>query len=158
MAKTAEDVSPQQAEIMQLIGECAVLKDRQDALEEMTKQRKDRILVLMRAEGASKIKAPAGEAAFTARRSFKVHDPKRLAKMMTKVQLASLVKITADVYDACVAEEKPIDEAVTVGKSESLSVSRSRTKVAKERRVQHIAESKRQAEKRITAFRKQLRA
>lgn len=146
-----------EAEIRGLVAEYAVIKDRIDALEEMLAQRKDRILVLMREKGSSKITAPAGSVSFTSRRSFKVHDARKLSSLMSKTQLASLVKITADVYDACVKEHVAIDEAVTVGRSESLTVSRARTKVAKERRAQHIAESKKQAEQRINAFRKQLK-
>jgi len=96
-------------------------------------------------------------AAFTRRRSFKVHDRDRLAELMPPKQLAALVKVTADVYDAAEREGLPLDEAVTVGLSESLTVSRARTKAAGERRKQYIEESKRQAEQRIQAAVKLLR-
>jgi hypothetical protein len=74
---------------------------------------------------------------------------------MSPLQLASLAKITADVYDAAKAEQMPIDEAVVVGHDESMTVARSRTKAEKDRRKSHIEESKRQAEQRIAVLREQ---
>jgi len=149
---------PRTAELTDLLHEHAVIKDRIDALAEMATVRKNRILMIMNELGVGRHECAAGHASFTRRRSFKVHDPARLSELMTKTQLASNCKITADVYDACVAEEVAIDEAVTVGRSESLSVSRATTKDAKKRREGYINESKRQAEERISALRAQLRS
>lgn len=143
-------------ELEQQIQEHAVITDRIDALEDMKGQRKSRILLLMRDLGVSGHSCQGGSATFTTRRSFKVHDHERLAELMSPVQLASLAKVTADVYDA-LAESMELDEAVTVGRSESLTVSRARTKVAKERRKGHIEESKRQAEQRIADIRSEFK-
>lgn len=142
-------------EIRDLLYEHSVITDRMDALEEMKQVRRDRLLILVRQLGLSRVEGDAGDVAFQSRRSFKVTSVERLAAMMTPLQLASLVHITADVYDAAKAEGKPIDEAVVVGQSETMTVSRSRTKAEKERRRQHIDESKRQAEQRIAALREQ---
>lgn len=144
-------------ELEEQVREYAVIKDRMDALDEMLKQRKQRILLLMSETGLSRFDGGAGTAAFTRRRSFKVYDAERLVGLMTPRQLAENVRITADVYDACEAEDIPINEAVKVGRSENLTVSRSRTKAAKERRKQYIEESRRQAEQRINSIRAQLR-
>jgi len=155
--KKSKNIDPD-IEKDQLISEYALIKDRIDALEEMLSVRKNRLLVLLRAEGSSGYTAVSGSAKFQVRRSFKVTDHGCLAKLMTKSQLAMLAKVTADVYDAYVQEGKQdkIEEAVMVGRSESLSISRARTKVEKERRSKHIEESKRQAEQRIKKLREQL--
>jgi hypothetical protein len=142
-------------ELADLLYEHSVIADRMDALEEMKKVRRDRILLLMRDLGLSKFEGDAGDISFQSRRSFRVRDHERLAQLMSPLQLAALASITADVYDAAVAEKVPIDEAVVVGQSESMTVSRARTKAEKDRRKQHIEESKRQAEQRIAALREQ---
>lgn len=141
----------QELELQRLLTEHAVLKDRRDAIDEMIEVRKERILLLMSESGMSRVKNDAGEASFMRRRSFKVHDKDRLAELMSPRQLAALVRVTADVYDAAEREGIPLDEAVTVGQSESLTISRSRTKAANEARKHYIEESKRQAEQRIEA-------
>jgi hypothetical protein len=145
-------------ELDQLIQEYAVIKDRRDALDDMLDVRKERILLVMSETGARKHKCGAGATSFTKRRSFKVHDAKKLASLLPKTQLAALARVTADVYDAAVAEGIKIDKAVTVGQSESLTVKRASTKEANERRSKYINESRKQAEQRIEAIRKQLRA
>lgn len=154
-ASTQED---HEAQIEQLLTEYATLKDNRDAIDTMLEQRKERLLMLMSESGIGKFKGKSGEASFTRRRSFKVHDTNRLAELMSHAQLASLAKITADVYDAAEREDIPLNEAVTVGISESLTVSRASTKEAKERRKRHIEESKRQAEKRVENAIKLLRS
>lgn len=155
--KTEDPADEREVELQHLLTEHSVLKDRRDAIDEMITVRKERILMLMSEAGMGKFKCDDGEAAFTRRRSFKVHDRDRLSELMPPKQLAALVKITADVYDAAEREGLPLDEAVTVGLSESLTVSRARTKAAGERRKQYIEESKRQAEQRIQAAVKLLR-
>lgn len=142
-------------ELDDLLYEHSVIADRMDALEEMKSARRNRILLLMRDLGSTKFEGEAGQAAFTTRRSFTVRSAEKLAELMTPLQLAALASITADVYDAAKAEKVAIDDAVTVGQSESLTVSRARTKAETDRRKQHIAESKRQAEQRIAELREQ---
>jgi hypothetical protein len=142
-------------ELADLLYEHSVIADRMDALEEMKQVRRDRILALMRDLGLSKFEGDAGDISFTAPRSFRVTDAERLAALMSPLQLAALAKITADVYDAATAEGLAIDEAVKVGHSTTMTVSRSRTKTEKDRRRQHIEESKRQAEQRIAVLREQ---
>ena len=144
-------------ELRQQISEFCLIKDRMDALDNMLDARKKRIRLLMEDIGIAKVDADAGSAAFTERRSFKVADPARLVQMFDVVVLAANCKVTADLYDAAKAEGVAIDEAVTVGLSPNLSVSRARSKAARERRSQYIAESKSQAEKRINALRTTLR-
>jgi len=151
--KKAVAVETDEAKLERLIQEHSVIKDRIDALEEMKSSVKSQILLLMRDKGLSRFKSVAGDAAFQVRRSFSVIDVRRLSEMFSPVQLASLVNITADVYDAALAEDKPLDEAITVGRSEGLSVSRARGKAATEMRKQHIEESKRQAQARIMTLR-----
>jgi len=152
------DTDKSNEDLDQLINEYAIIKDRRDALDEMLEVRKDRILLVMSEIGARKHKCDAGATSFTRRRSFKVHDIDKLAKLLPKRQLAALAKMTADTYDAAKAEGIPLDEAVTVGQSESLTVSRAKTKEANKRRATYIDESRKQAEARIEAIRKQLRA
>lgn len=138
-------------EIERLLTEHSVLKDRRDAIDGMIDVRKERLLLLMSEAGIGRYKGKSGEVSFTRRRSFKVTDSDKLVELMSPRQLASLVRVTADVYDAAMREDIALDEAVTVGRSESLTVSRSRTKEAKDRRKKYIEESKRQAETRIKA-------
>jgi len=141
-------------ELRQNITEHCLIKDRIDALEKMLDVRKKRIHILMEDIGLSKVDAEAGSAAFTERRSFTVVDPSRLAKLFDRETLAANVRITADVYDAAIGAKIKIDKAVRVGLSPSLSVTRARSKQAREQRKQYIAESKAQAEKRIATLRK----
>jgi len=144
-------------ELERLISEHAMLSNQIDVLEEMRTKRKGRIHLLMRELGRSKLTADDGTANFQVRRSFQVTDHERLAELMSPGQLAALAKITADVYDAALSENVPLDEAVTVGKDENLTVSRRRTKEAKARRNAHIEESRRQAEARLEALREEFR-
>lgn len=152
-AEGSEDA--RRKELADLLYEHAVIADRIDALEEMKGLRRDRILLLMRELGISRFEGDAGTAAFQSRRSFKVRSPEILAKLMSPLQLAGLANITADVYDAATAENMPLDEAIIVGQTEQLSVSRARTKAERDRRKAHIDESRRQAEQRIAALREQ---
>ncbi len=140
-------------ELADILFEHSVIADRLDALEEMKKVRRDRALLLMRKLGLSRFEGSAGDIQFSSRRSFRVTDAARLTEFMSPLQLAALASITADVYDAAKAEEQPIDEAVTVGESETMTISRARTKVEKNRRKAHIQESRQQAEQRIAALR-----
>jgi hypothetical protein len=149
--KVKPSLDERELELSRLLTEHSVLKDRRDAIDEMIDVRKERILMLMSESGMGRYKSANGEASFTCRRSFRVHDRDRLAELMSPKQLASLVRITADVYDAADREGVPLDEAVTVGQSESLTISRARTKDAQELRKKYIEESKRQAEQRIQA-------
>ena len=143
-------------ELEELLREHSVIADRIAALEDMKDKRRSRILLLMRELGRSKFAHKgSGTISFQVKRSFKVVDHERLAELFSAGQLAGLAKITADVYDAAMAEEIPLDEAVTVGKSETMTVSRPRGKKAKEFRSQVIEESKRQAEARILILREQ---
>jgi hypothetical protein len=145
------------SELSDLLYEHAVIADRMDALEDMKKVRRDRILLIMRDLGLSKFEGDAGEVSFASRRSFRVSDHEHLATLMSPLRLAALANITADVYDAAKAENMSIDEAVIVGHTESMTVGRARTKAEKDRRKQHIEESRRQAEQRIAALREQFR-
>ena len=154
---TTEGLTPSALELERLLTEHAVLKDRRDAIDDMIEVRKDRILLLMSEAGLGRYKNDAGEASFTRRRTFKIHDQARLVELMSPAQLASLARVTADVYDAAAREGIPLDEAVTVGISESLTVARARTKAANDIRKQYIEESKRQAEQRIQVAIKLLR-
>lgn len=149
--KQDEARDDREVELERLLTEHAVLKDRRDAIDEMLEVRKGRINMLMSEVGLGKYKSDAGEASFSRRRSFKVKDRDRLAELMTPRQLAALARVTADVYDAAEREGIPLDEAVTVGHSESLTISRARTKTAREARKHYIEESKKQAEQRIEA-------
>jgi len=152
------DAESGNVELDQLINEYAIIKDRRDALDDMLEARKDRILMVMSEAGARKHKCAAGATSFTRRRSFLIHDIDKLTKLLPKRQLAALARMTADTYDAAKAEGIPLDEAVTVGQSESLTVSRAKTKEANKRRMAYIEESRKQAEARIEAIREQLRA
>lgn len=145
-------------ELRQQIDEFCLIKDRMDALENLLEPRKKRIRLLMEDLGLSRAEADGGNSSFTERRSFEIVDAERLSELFDAHTLAANVKITADVYDAAKAEGIKIDEAVRVGRNPSLSVSRARSKQAKERRKQYIAESREQAEKRIDALRKKMRA
>ena len=157
--KTEEKTEESQLiELRQQIDEYCLIKDRMDALDKMLSPRKKRIRLLMEDLGLSKAEAGSGGAAFTERRSFSVVDAGRLVELFDPHQLAANVRITADVYDAAKAENIEIDEAVRVGLSPSLSVSRARNKKARELRNQYIAESRDQAEKRIAALRKTMSA
>jgi hypothetical protein len=159
-AKKTQKTDPEQRneEIERLLAEYSSLKDSRDAIDSMLEVRKERLLMLMSETGLGRYAGQSAVASFTRRRSFKVHDSNRLSELLSVGQLAALAKVTADVYDACEREGVAIDEAVTVGHGESLTVARSRTKEEKERRKAHIEESKRQAEKRIQSAIKLLRS
>lgn len=149
---------PRIAELEETIREYCDLANRLDAIEDLMAVRKKRAENLMADMGLSRQEATGfGTAAFSERRSFKVIDQDALAKLMSKKQLAALAKITADVYDAAKAEKVAIDEAVQVGKTPSLSISRSRKKLARERQKKHIAEARKAAEARIEAHRAEWR-
>lgn len=154
-SQTAPDADTEMArkELADLLYEHSVIADRIDALEEMKQIRRDRVLLLMRKLGIRKFEGDAGDVSFSQRRSFRVLNHERLAELMSPLQLAALAAITADTYDAAKAENVPIDEAVVVGTSDSMTINRARTKTEKERRRQHIDESRRQAEQRIAAMR-----
>jgi len=152
--KPATDNDPRTVELEELLREHSVIASRIDALEDMKGQRRNRILLLMRELGRSKFSHKgSGAISFQVKRSFRVVDHERLAELFPPSQLAALAKVTADVYDAAIAEDIALDEAVTVGKSETMTVSRPRDKKSKALRSQVIDESKRQAEARIMILR-----
>lgn len=156
--KKVKPDDPRLAEVDNAIREYCDLANRADAIEDLMSVRKKRVDILMSDMGLSRQDIDGiGGAKYSERRTFKVRDEERLSELMPKRQLAALAKVTADVYDAAVAEKVAIDEAVAVGRSPSLSISRSRTKLAKERQKKHIAASRKAAEERVEANRAEWR-
>ena len=154
-APTRED---RDGEKRALIGEIALLTDQQDALKAEIALRKDKLLLLMSQDGDRSIEAVGiGAAGFTHRRSFAIKDSSMLVKLFPAKVLAENVNVTAAFYDAAKREGYRIEDAVTVGADESLSVTRAKTKAAKQMREGHIAEARKKAEGAVAAFRKQLK-
>jgi len=142
----------------ELLGEIALLTDEQDAIKEEISVRKDELLLLMSKDGDRAVEREnVAGASFMQRRSFKVTNPKNLAKMFTREQLAEQVKVTAAFFDAAQREGYQIDGAVTVGVSESLTVSRAKTKDAKNIRKAHIKEARERAQAKVVEYRKTLK-
>ena len=150
-----------EAKLEQLQGaimEHCALKNEADAIEDMLDLRRKQIENLMAEMGLTKQEVEGvGYVNFSERRTFKVKDEERLAELMTPRQLAALANITADVYDAAKAEKVAIDEAVIAGKSPSVSINRSRKKLAKERQKKHIAEARAKREDRLAQLRAEWR-
>ena len=142
----------------ELLAEIAFLTDEQDAIKAETNKRKEELLLLMSQDGdRSLARENVADAAFTQRRAFQVTNAKKLAQMFTREQLAEHAKVTAAFYDAAEREGYRIGDAVTVGVSESLTVSRAKTKDAKAIRKTHIEEARRVTETKVAAFRQQLK-
>jgi L-serine deaminase len=154
-APTREDRDSRKRE---LLDEIAFLTDEQDAVKKEINKRKDELLLLMSQDGDRALeKENVAGASFTQRRSFQINDTKKLSQMFTREQLAEHVKITAAFYDAAQREGYRIETAVTVGVSESLTVSRAKTKDAKKIRQTHIEEARKATEAKVAEFRKQLK-
>lgn len=146
------------AEKRALIGEVALLTDNQDAIKQEIALRKEKLLLLMAQDGDRTVEAKGvGSAGFQRRRSFAVKDASMLAKLFPAVVLAENIRITAAFYDAAEREGYRIADAVTQGEDEGLTVSRARTKAAKQMREGHIAEARKKAEHAVAAYRKQLK-
>jgi hypothetical protein len=142
----------------ELLGEIAFLTDEQDALKAEIDARKEELLLLMSQDGDRALEREGvASSSFTQRRSFEVHNPKLLAKMFSKEQLAEHTRITAAFYEAAEREGYRIGDAVTVGFSESLTVSRAKTKEAKKIREAHINEARERTRKKVAELRKQLK-
>jgi hypothetical protein len=153
---SAEDAArlERDREKMQLLQELALLETQAEALDGMQKDRKQRLKLLMAGDGESARSAEDAEASFGQRRSFEVTNPEGLVMLFDTPKDAALVlaqnfKPSATFVDGLTQAGKKIQGIITVGLDETFSVSRTKTKAAKEKQRKLIEESRKTAEARI---------
>jgi hypothetical protein len=135
------------AEKRQLITELSILADRKDAIEQLAKEKKERLEYLVRADSDRIITTPAGTADWRPYREVRVADAKTAAEKLDPLTMAEYLKPTAGLADALTAAKVALSSVgLEVEEGERLTVSRPQDRKSKELRADAIERTKAETE------------
>lgn len=135
-----------QKEKHNLLIQIAILEDRKEAIGSIIDDRKARLQSLMMEDGERKITFSENSAGFTVRRSFKVVDHAKLAKLFSRDVLAEHFHPTAAFVEAAEKTNVNLTGVINTGSTSSFSFQRPQSAEAVKARERFIEQTKREAE------------